>query len=98
MPSLDKVILCEERGETSILIDAEITADGTIQLSGQDLGTAPQDFTAGYEASAGVKGSGKSRPRFCGDYLKTRYLSRVQSTVNPSRQLIFFPSSNSRPA
>ena len=44
MPILDKVILCEERGETSIFIDAEITADGTLQLSGQDLGTAPQEF------------------------------------------------------
>ena len=39
-----KVTLCEERGETSIYIDAEITKDGTLQLSGQDLGQAPEEF------------------------------------------------------
>ena len=36
--------LCSRRGETSITIDAEITEDGALQLSGQDIGEAPKEF------------------------------------------------------
>ena len=44
MSTESKVTLCEERGETSIYIDAEITDDGTLQVSGQDIGRAPEEF------------------------------------------------------
>jgi hypothetical protein len=44
MAMRNKVTLCEERGETSIYIDAEITDDGTLQLSGQDIGRVPEEF------------------------------------------------------
>jgi hypothetical protein len=36
-----RVRLCESRGSTSVFIDAEITDDGSLQLSGQDVGEAP---------------------------------------------------------
>jgi hypothetical protein len=44
MTTRNNVTLCEERGETSIYIDAEITDDGALQLSGQDIGRAPEEF------------------------------------------------------
>lgn len=40
----DKVTLVSQKGSTSIYIDAEITADGSLVLSGQDLGEAPRQF------------------------------------------------------
>jgi len=36
--------LYEKRGETSIFIDAEINDKGSVVLSGQDLGKAPEEF------------------------------------------------------
>lgn len=36
--------LYEQRGETSVLIDAEIDDSGDLQVSGQDLGRAPEEF------------------------------------------------------
>jgi len=36
--------LYESRGATTILIDVEITEDGRLEISGQDLGEAPQKF------------------------------------------------------
>ena len=39
-----KVNLYEERGETSRYIDAEITKDGDLVVSGQDIGKLPQEF------------------------------------------------------
>jgi len=40
----EKVRLYEHRGETSVLIEAEITDSGELQLSGQDVGKAPKEF------------------------------------------------------
>ena len=39
-----KVQLYEERGETSRYIDAEITKDGDLVMTGQDLGKLPQEY------------------------------------------------------
>ena len=39
-----RVQLVEERGETSVFIDAYIDDDGTLVISGQDLGKAPKEF------------------------------------------------------
>jgi len=39
-----KIQLYEERGETSRYIDAEITKDGDLVVSGQDIGKLPQEF------------------------------------------------------
>lgn len=39
-----KVKLYEERGETSRYIDAEITKDGDLVMTGQDLGKLPKEF------------------------------------------------------
>ncbi len=39
-----KVKLYEERGETSRYIDAEITKDGDLVMTGQDLGKLPQEY------------------------------------------------------
>src|SRR5262245_24409947 len=36
--------LYEQRGETSIFIDATITKSGDLKVSGQDVGKAPQTF------------------------------------------------------
>ncbi|MFC1948511.1 hypothetical protein ACFLXY_11405 [Chloroflexota bacterium] len=41
---MKKVKLFEERGETSIFIDAEINNRGDILISGQDLGKAPMEY------------------------------------------------------
>ncbi len=39
-----RVHLVEERGETSIFIDASIDDNGTLLISGQDVGKAPKEF------------------------------------------------------
>ena len=39
-----KVQLVEERGDTSIFIDAKIDDDGNLVISGQDIGDAPKEF------------------------------------------------------
>ena len=39
----NKVLLYEERGETSRYIDAEITKDGDLVMTGQDLGKLPKE-------------------------------------------------------
>ncbi len=39
-----RIRLCEIRGDTSIFIDAEITAEGNLLVSGQDVGEAPQQW------------------------------------------------------
>jgi hypothetical protein len=39
-----KVKLYEERGETSRYIDAEITKDGDLVMTGQDLGKLPEEY------------------------------------------------------
>ena len=39
-----KVQLVEERGDTSIFIDAKIDGDGNLVISGQDIGDAPKEF------------------------------------------------------
>jgi len=39
-----KVKLCEKRGDTSVFISAEITDEGHLLLSGQDVGEAPQEY------------------------------------------------------
>jgi hypothetical protein len=36
--------LYESRGDTTILIDAEIAESGSLQVYGQDLGDAPRQF------------------------------------------------------
>ena len=58
-----KVKLCEKRGETSVFIDAEITAEGNLVLSGQDVGKAPQEHwgDSDYEYWLVVKGENKDR-------------------------------------
>ena len=43
-PESKKVQLYEERGETSRYIDAEITKDGDLVMTGQDLGKLPKEF------------------------------------------------------
>ena len=40
----NKVQLYEERGETSRYIDAEITKDGDLVMTGQDLGKLPEEY------------------------------------------------------
>ena len=39
-----KIRLYESRGATTILIDAEIAEDGRLEISGQDLGEAPEKY------------------------------------------------------
>ena len=39
-----QVQLVEERGETSIFIDASIDDEGNLLISGQDVGKAPKEF------------------------------------------------------
>ena len=41
---MDKVNLVQVKGPTSIYIDVEITAEGDLLLSGQDIGQAPKEF------------------------------------------------------
>ena len=55
--------LYEKRGDTSIFIDAAITASGDLQISGQDLGRAPEEFwgDSDYEYWATVRSGHKDR-------------------------------------
>ncbi len=39
-----RVRLCEVRGETSVYIDAEINDQGSLVVSGQDVGKAPEEY------------------------------------------------------
>ena len=39
-----KIRLYESRGDTTILIDVEIAEDGRLEVSGQDLGEAPEKY------------------------------------------------------
>ncbi len=41
---LHTVRLYEVRGETSVYIDAEITEEGSLVVSGQDIGKAPEEY------------------------------------------------------
>ena len=41
---MDKVNLVQVKGPTSIYIDVEITAEGDLLFSGQDIGQAPKEF------------------------------------------------------
>ncbi len=41
---LQRIGLLEERGKTSIFIDAELKDNGDLQLSGHDLGEAPREY------------------------------------------------------
>ena len=49
-----KVSLVEVKGATSIYIDVEITGEGDLLFSGQDLGEAPESFF-GDSGRAGAK-------------------------------------------
>jgi hypothetical protein len=40
----ESVCLYKKRGDTSIYIDAQITDAGNLQISGQDVGKAPEEF------------------------------------------------------
>lgn len=40
----EKVRLYESQGETSSLVDVEITQQGNLQLSGYDIGKTPNEF------------------------------------------------------
>jgi hypothetical protein len=42
--SNQRIRLFEKQGETSIYIDAEISKEGGLIVSGQDLGKAPEEF------------------------------------------------------
>lgn len=55
---MKKVTLFEQKGETSIHIDAEISDEGDIKINGQDVGKAPQEFwgDSDYEYSVFVSG------------------------------------------
>ncbi len=57
------VRLCESRGPTSVFIDAEIAADGNLQISGQDVGDAPRQWwgDSDYEYWVVVKADQKDR-------------------------------------
>ncbi len=39
-----RVQLCEVRGETSVYIDAEINDQGSLVVSGQDVGKMPEEY------------------------------------------------------
>ena len=39
-----KIRLYESRGDTTVLIDVEIAEDGRLEVSGQDLGDAPEKY------------------------------------------------------
>jgi hypothetical protein len=39
-----KIRLYESRGDTTVLIDVEIAEDGRLEISGQDLGDAPEKY------------------------------------------------------
>jgi len=56
-----KIQLYEERGETSRHIDVEVTEDGNLVMSGQDVGKAPQEWwgDADYEFWVFVPGEHK---------------------------------------
>ena len=54
----DKVILVQVEGTTSIHIDAEITAEGDLLCSGQDLGQASSQRWGQSEFSAAVGNAG----------------------------------------
>ena len=41
-----RVQLCEVRGETSVYIDAEISEEGNLEVSGQDIGKLPENIGA----------------------------------------------------
>ncbi len=58
-----RIRLCEVRGETSIFIDAEITKQGNLLVSGQDVGEAPRRFwgDADYEYWLQVPAAEKDR-------------------------------------
>ena len=60
-----KVKLYEERGETSRYIDAEITGDGDVVISGQDIGRLPEEFwgDSDYEFWVYVPARDKDRVR-----------------------------------
>jgi hypothetical protein len=59
----DKVKLVELEGATSRYIDAEITAEGDLLLSGQDIGEAPREVwhEEEYEYWLTVKAADKDR-------------------------------------
>jgi hypothetical protein len=56
-----RVRLYEHEGETCVSIDAEITDDGDLLLSGYDIGKAPEEFwgDADYEYWAHVRAEHK---------------------------------------
>ena len=41
---MSKVELVRKKGPTSVYIDAEVTDDGDLLFSGQDIGKAPSEF------------------------------------------------------
>ncbi|MDF1538091.1 MAG: hypothetical protein P1Q69_04230 [Candidatus Thorarchaeota archaeon] len=58
-----RVNLVEERGETSVFIDAEIDADGRLIITGEDIGKTPEEFwgDSDYEYWVAVEPDQKDR-------------------------------------
>jgi len=58
-----KIRLYESRGDTTILIDVEIAEDGRLEISGQDLGEAPEKYwgDSDYEYWVSVRPEHKDR-------------------------------------
>jgi hypothetical protein len=60
---LNRIRIYESRGDTTVLIDVEIAEDGRLEVSGQDLGDAPEKYwgDSDYEYWVSVRTEHKDR-------------------------------------
>ena len=81
------VQLYEERGETSRYIDATITEDGDLVITGQDVGKAPREFWGDEDYEFWVHVPAKYKDDVLLTLIKKLYAGR-QSAVDEFRDLM----------
>ena len=85
-----RVSLVEERGETSIFIDAEIDERGNLVISGQDVGKAPEEFWGDSDYEYWVVVPPEEKDKLLLALIEEAYKDDTQ-VVSKFRDLLFQP-------